>query len=277
MTKLDLKDFERRVRVRLLSTADYPAVAELQKRCFPGMRPWLPEQLESQIRTFPEGQICVEYQGRIVGSSSSLIVDFSQYSEWHNWREIADNGYIRNHDPERRHALRDRDHGAPEVPRAEARAAALRGAKAPGPRAQPRARIIGGRIPGYGKHADDDRAREYVEKVMDKTLYDPVLTTQLSNGFVLKRLIPDYFPSDSGSRGYATLPRVDEPRPRPAGEAALRAVSTVRICVVQYEMRPVSDFGDFARQCEYFVDVASDYKADFVLFPELSPRSSSRW
>ena len=28
-------------------------------------------------------------------------------------------------------------------------------------------------------------------------------------------------------------------------------------------------FEDFARQSEFFVDVASDYKADFLLFPEL--------
>jgi predicted amidohydrolase len=39
--------------------------------------------------------------------------------------------------------------------------------------------------------------------------------------------------------------------------------------VVQYELRRVGTFGDFARQCDYFTDVASDYKADFVLFPEL--------
>src|SRR3990172_8470510 len=99
MTKLDLKTFERRIRVRRLTLEDYPAVAELQRRCFPGMKPWLPEQFESQMRTFPEGQIAVEHQGRLVASSSSLIVDFSQYSEWHNWKEIADNGFIPNHNP----------------------------------------------------------------------------------------------------------------------------------------------------------------------------------
>jgi predicted amidohydrolase len=34
-------------------------------------------------------------------------------------------------------------------------------------------------------------------------------------------------------------------------------------------MRRIGSFDEFARQCEYFVDVASDYKADFILFPEL--------
>jgi predicted amidohydrolase len=34
-------------------------------------------------------------------------------------------------------------------------------------------------------------------------------------------------------------------------------------------MRPIKSFKEFATQCEYFVDVASDYKSDFVVFPEL--------
>jgi predicted amidohydrolase len=34
-------------------------------------------------------------------------------------------------------------------------------------------------------------------------------------------------------------------------------------------MREIRSFEEFARQCEYFVDVASDYKSDFILFPEL--------
>jgi len=113
-------------------------------------------------------------------------------------------------------------------------------------------------------------AREYVEEVMSRNIYDPVLTVQLANGFNLRRLIPNYFPSDTASRGYATflewtnLDHEDEPR-------TFRAVSLVRICVVQYAMRRIRAFEDFAKQCEFFTDVASDHKADFVVFPELFP------
>jgi predicted amidohydrolase len=31
----------------------------------------------------------------------------------------------------------------------------------------------------------------------------------------------------------------------------------------------ISSFEEFARHCEYFIDVAADYKSDFVVFPEL--------
>lgn len=38
---------------------------------------------------------------------------------------------------------------------------------------------------------------------------------------------------------------------------------------MQYQVRKVTSFEDFANQIEYFVDVSADYRADFVLFPEL--------
>lgn len=38
---------------------------------------------------------------------------------------------------------------------------------------------------------------------------------------------------------------------------------------VQYQMREVTSFEEFARQVSYFVDIAADSDADFVLFPEL--------
>jgi predicted amidohydrolase len=43
----------------------------------------------------------------------------------------------------------------------------------------------------------------------------------------------------------------------------------VRIAAVQYLLRPISRFEDFASQVEFFVHSAKDYHAHFVLFPEL--------
>ncbi len=265
----DYKDFEKRINLRQLRLRDYETVVDLQRRCFPGMKGWTRDQFESQIRIFPEGQLCIEVDGKIVASSSNLIVDFEHYSEWHNWREISDSGFIRNHDPAGDtlygiEVMVDPDFRGLKLARRlyDARKELAR-------RKNLRRIMIGGRIPGYGQHADKMSAREYVEQVMSRKLYDPVLTTQLANGFVLRRLIPDYLPSDSDSRGYATflewtnLEFLEDPTRR------LHAVSLVRICVVQYMMRRIREFEDFSRQCEFFTDVASDYRSDFVVFPEL--------
>lgn len=266
---LDLHEFERRLRVRPLTLADFEAVTALQRACFPGMPTWTREQFESQLQTFAEGQIGVELEGRLVASSSSLILEFAEYSDWHDWRRIADRGYIRNHDPEG-----DTLYGIEIMVDPEFRGMKLARRLYDARKALVRARdlariIIGGRIPGYGEHADRMTATEYVARVIRKELHDPVLTAQLANGFVLKRLIPDYLPSDEASRGYATFLEWVNLEHGLAAGASRRGPGRARICVVQYQMRRVADFEDFSRQAEYFVDVAADHRADFVVFPEL--------
>jgi len=233
------------------------------------MPTWKREQIESQISHFPEGQLVVEYEGEVVASSSCLIVDFDRYSEWHNWKEIADSGYIRNHTPDG-----DTLYGIEIMVHPECRglrlARRLYDERKRVAREKNVARIIiAGRIPGYGKHADEMTARDYVERVMRKELYDPVLTTQVANGFVLKGLIPNYLPSDSDSRGYATFlewTNLDHVPPR---QRRYRAVALVRIAVVQYQMRTIKSFEDFETQAAFFIDTAAEYKSDFVVFPEL--------
>jgi predicted amidohydrolase/GNAT superfamily N-acetyltransferase len=233
------------------------------------MKPWRKEQIESQLKTFPEGQICIEYEDRIVASSSSLILDFPLYDEWHSWREIADDGFIRNHNPEGTtlygiEIMVDPDYRGMKLARR------LYEARKRLARERNLMRIVlGGRIPGYAKYAETMTSRDYVEKVISKELVDPVLTTQLSNGFVLKRLLQEYMTSDQESQGYATLLEWTNLDYQPDFHKKFVASKSVRLCVVQYQLREIRSFADFARQCEYFVDVASDYKSDFILFPEL--------
>ncbi len=267
--KVRLKDFEKRVVLRKLQIEDFDQLVAMQAACFPGMKTWTREQLESQLRMFPDGQLCIEIDGVIVASSGSLIVDFAEYSEWHNWREIADKGFIRNHDPEG-----DTLYGIEIMVHPDYRglklARRLYAARQELCKRLNLARsIVGGRIPGYGKHADEMTARQYVDTVAAGKLYDPVLTTQLSNGFVLKRLIPDYFPGDTESRGYATFLEWTNLDYEPDSRRKIQRVQWARICCVQYQMRTISSFEEFAHQCEFFVDTASDYKSDFVVFPEL--------
>jgi predicted amidohydrolase/GNAT superfamily N-acetyltransferase len=266
---IDLSDFENRMTVRRLRIEDFDALAELQRRSFPGMATWGRDQIESQLRAFPEGQICIEFDGRIVASASSLIVDFDEYEDWHNWKAISDAGFIRNHDPEG-----DTLYGIEIMVDPEYRGLKLsrrlyNARKQIARENNLRQIIIGGRIPGYGKHADEMTASEYVEAVIAKRLFDPVLTVQLANGFSLRGLIPDYFPSDEASRGYATFLEWLNLDHAPDERRRFRAVHSVRLCLVQYMMRRIESFDEFSRQCEFIVDVGSDYKSDFVVFPEL--------
>jgi predicted amidohydrolase/ribosomal protein S18 acetylase RimI-like enzyme len=269
MAKLSLNSFEKKVRVRRLRESDFDQIIALQLAAFPGMQPWTREQFESQLLVFPEGQICVDLAGRVVASSSSLIVDFDLHSEWHDWKAISDNGFIRNHDPEG-----DSLYGIEIMVHPKYRgmrlARRLYEARKELCRQKNLMRmVIGGRIPGYSQYAKKMSAREYVEKIMKKELFDPVLTAQLSNGFQLQRLIPDYMPSDEDSAGYATHMEWVNLAYQPNERRRLNPVQNVRVAAVQYQMRRVGSWEEFAHQVEFFVDAASDYHVDFLLFPEL--------
>jgi predicted amidohydrolase/ribosomal protein S18 acetylase RimI-like enzyme len=267
--KINLKKFEKNLVVRPLRLSDWEHVVALQKRCFTGMETWSKEQFESQLKIFPEGQIGVEYQSRLVASSSSVILDFEMYKDWHSHDDICDKGSIRNHNPNGTtlygiEIMVDPDYRGLKLARR------LYDARKQLVRENNLMRIVvGGRIPGYSQHAGSLTAREYIDKVIGKTLNDPVLTTQLANGFVLKRLIPDYLTADSESKGYAAflewvnLDYVPNPRQK------FVPVAPVRVCVVQYQLRQIVSFQAFAEQCEYYLDVASEYKCDFIVFPEI--------
>lgn len=269
MKKLNLKDFEKKITLRQLRQEDYDAVRKMQLKCFPGMDPWSRAQFESQIKHFPEGQLCLDHQGRIIASSCSLIVDFDYYADWHDWKLVADSGYIRNHDPEG-----DALYGIEIMVHPD-----FRGLKLARRLYEARKRLVreknlkrivlGGRLPGYKKYKDTLSAAEYVKKVMDKTYYDMVLTPQLSNGFILQGLISDYLPSDEDSSGYATHLEWLNADYLPDTKPRRHFQQLVRVCGVQYKMRPIKSFKDFSQQVAYFVDVASDYHCDFLLFPEL--------
>jgi predicted amidohydrolase/ribosomal protein S18 acetylase RimI-like enzyme len=269
MTRINLKKFEKTIVLRPLQRSDWEDVVALEKSCFPGMDSWSKEQFESQLKIFPEGQIGVEYQGKIVASSSSLILDFELFKDWHDFEEISDNGYIRNHQADGR-TLYGIEIMVDPAFRGLKLARRLYDARKKLARERNLMRIVvGGRIPGYAQHAEKMSAREYIDKVLNKEVQDPVLTMQLSNGFVLKRLIPEYLTADTDSKGFAAflewanLDYVPDPRQR------FVPVAPVRVCVVQYQMRLVTDFQAFAEQCEYFLDVASEYQCDFIVFPEI--------
>ncbi|QDU96387.1 bifunctional GNAT family N-acetyltransferase/carbon-nitrogen hydrolase family protein [Lignipirellula cremea] len=270
METIDVEDYAWNIRVRQLTIDDYEALVEMQEKCFPGMEPWSRAQIESQLEIFPQGQLCIECDGKLAASSSSLILEYDPKMDWHNWKSVADSGYIRNHKPKG-----DTLYGIEIMVDPEYRGMKLSRrlyeARKQVCRERNLARmIIAGRLPGYAEHAAEISAREYIERVMDKSLYDQVLTAQISNGFALQGLIPDYLPSDTASCGYATFLEWRNLDYKAGAKRRFHhPIEPIRICVVQYEMRAIKSFDEFAQQCEFFLDVASDYHCDFVLFPEL--------
>jgi predicted amidohydrolase/ribosomal protein S18 acetylase RimI-like enzyme len=269
VSRAHFQEFEKKIRIRPLRKRDYPAVVDLQLVCFPKMKPWSRAQFDSQLKLFPEGQLCIEHDGRLVASASSLIVKFDLYNEWHDWARLSDNGMIKNHD-----AKGDTLYGIEIMVHPDYRgmrlARRLYEARKSLCREKNLSRmVIGGRIPGFQKHAKRLSADAYVARVQSKKLIDPVLTTQLANGFELVRLMHDYMPSDEDSAGWATHMEWTNPDYVTDAKRKIAPVQVVRVAAVQYQMRRIASFEEFAQQVQFFVDAASDYHCDFLLFPEL--------
>ena len=266
---LDLKEFEWRLHVRPIQIDDFDQIVDMQAAAFPGMQTWTREQIQSQIDHFPEGQLCIELEGKIVASCSSLIVDSDQYEAWHNWKEIADSGYIRNHNPsgDTLYGIEIMVH--PDF-RGHKLARRLYDARKELCRTRNLQRImIAGRMPGYANKADEMTPSQYLDAVAAKRIFDPVLTVQLANGFSIRGLIENYLPSDEASRGNAVFLEWVNFDYRAPVKTKRQNVTRVRLCLAQYMMRRVESFEEFSKQCEFIVDVGSDYKGDFVVFPEL--------
>ncbi len=256
-----------RLVVRLLSKDDVAVVQGLQKRCYGGMEAWSRDVIESQIHIFPEGQIGVELDGELVGTSSSLLVDEEDFGAWHSYNEVSDGGYIRTHDPNG-DTLYGIDIAVDPSSRGMKFARRLYEArKELVSKRNLRAILIAGRIPGYHAHADDMTPEEYVRRVVTKDLIDPVLTSQLANGFAIRFVLRNYLPSDKESCGHAVYMEWLNPEHHPLHSEV--AVRDVRVAAVQYQMRPIKSFQEFSQQCEFFIDTASEYRMDFLLFPEL--------
>ncbi len=266
--QIDLSKMEKKIIIRQVEEKDIDEIVELSKICFPNMEPWARAHLKSHINIFPEGQFCVEYDGKIIGASSSLIIDFNEYEDRHTFDEITDNGYITNHDPEGKHLYGISIMVHPDFRRLHIGTRIYDKRKELAQRMNLKSFLVGGRIPNYHNHAHEMSASEYVQQVIDQKIYDPVLSFQLLNGFKLKWVNPDYLADDKASLKYAVLLEWSNVDYLPRSKRLYLRAFPVRICAVQYMLKRIDTFEDFASQCEYFVDVAAIDNSDFVLFPE---------
>ena len=260
---------EHRLSLRNTRLSDYEDIREIMELVYPGMGgAWTRKQFASQISRFPEGQICIEDNGKVVAAAISLIVDYRRWGDRHTYDAITGNGYLTTHDPSG-----DTLYGVDVFVHPDYRGLRL-GRRLYDARKELcenlnlRAIVAGGRIPGYREYRDQMAPREYVERVKSGEIYDRVLSFQLANDFHVRKVISNYLPSDRASQAYATLLEwiniyYEEKEPLIG-----RKKPVVRVGAVQWQMRPTGSVEDLLHQVEYFVDAVAGYQADILLFPE---------
>lgn len=194
-----------RVTVRNTRPDDLPVLIDLQRRTYPTIEPWSVDKFAQQLAVFPQGQVVAEFNGRLVGAASALVILWDEWPVEHSWEAITHGGTFTTHDPHGR-TLYGAEVFVDRTLRGMGVGRALYGARRQICRALNLRRIIAcGRLPGYGAHAHAMSADLYCKKVLWGDLTDPVLSFQLREGFRYCGVVPDYIPDDIESRGYASL------------------------------------------------------------------------
>ena len=256
--------------VRHLKYSDYDALRDISGRVYKDVDgPWPEQTMQRLIDTFPEGQVCIEDNGKAVAVAFSLIIDFSLFGENHTYSQVTGNGTYSTHDPEGDYlygieVIVDPNYQGMRLGRRlyDTRKELAENLNLKGI-------LIGGRIPGYYKYANEMSPQQYIIAVKNNEIHDRVLTFQMSNDFHVRNLLDNYWPKDHHSHGNAVLLEWINIYFQKKTKLIGRTQSIARIGVVQWQMRRFNSFDDFMQQVEFFVDTVSDYQSDIILFPEL--------
>ncbi len=229
---------------------------------------WPENTIFQLIEDFPEGQLGLMDEDKLVGIALSVLVDYDRFSNPHTYDDlIGPQSEILNN------AKGDAVYGLDMLIHPDYRGFRL-GRRLYDARKELcrqynlKAILAGGRITAYHKYSDELKPTEYIKAVSRKEIYDPILTFQLSNDFQVKRLLRKYLPEDEKSEGYATLLEWSNIMYEPEAAVVDTRATQARLGVVQWQMREAASFEDLLQQVEYFVDALSEYQSDFALFPE---------
>ncbi|MBF2052312.1 MAG: bifunctional GNAT family N-acetyltransferase/carbon-nitrogen hydrolase family protein [Candidatus Sericytochromatia bacterium] len=261
---------DQKIVLRNLVMEDYDDLVAVMRKAYRtiGGQPWKKNQIESLLVKFPEGQLGIEVNGTIVACALSLIVDYKKFGDDHSYEQITDNYRFNTHNPNGDvlygiDVFVDPDYRGMRLGRRlyDARKELCENLGL-------RSIVAGGRMPGYAEHAAEMTPKQYIQKVRNRELYDPILTFQLANDFHVKKFLSNYLSFDSESKGYATLIEWNNIYYETEESLINTPKADVRIGLVQWQMRTVSSLEGLMENVEFFVDVVSDYECDFILFPE---------
>ena len=258
-----------KVHLEHLKLAEYQQVQELMRACYPKIEnpTWNGKQLKKLTTIFPDGQIVIKVDGKIVACALSIIIDYKLFEEKHTYLDITGNDTFNTHksDGEVLYGLDMMVHPDYRGLRLGRRLYDYR--KDLCEELNLKGIVFGGRLPNFHKF-DELTARQYIRKVKEKEIHDPVLNFQLANDFQVKRVVKNYIPEDRASESYAALLEWSNVYYEKPAKRYMPEKSVVRLGLVQWGMRPYKSYEDLTEQIEYFVEAVSGYRADFVLFPE---------
>lgn len=256
------------IELRKLTIEDYNDLRESMQQAYldSGNGVWSKAKIQDLLRIFPEGQLCIAVDGKVVACSLSIIVDYDLFGDTHTYEKITGKYTFSTHTPQGNVLYGIEIFVHPDYRGLRLARRLYEARKELCELLNLESIIAGGRIPGYHEYADKLSPRQYIDKVKSKEIYDPTLSFQIANDFHVRKVLKNYLPGDQESKEYATL--IEWNNIYYHDNVSPRSAQTIRLGLVQWQMRLFNDIDAFYEQVEFFVDAVSGYKSDFIMFPE---------
>ncbi|MGE5192033.1 MAG: GNAT family N-acetyltransferase [Deltaproteobacteria bacterium] len=207
-----------------MERSDFEAIIDICTVVYPTETPYTLDELEDHRQVFPQGQfVAVEVDSDdVAGVHFTLRLHMIDFHIDDPWDVLTAGGSFLDHHPDGP-TLYGADimvhpghqhHGIGHALTDEARFVVQK---------EHLWRMVGAsRLPGYGKHSSSTRIDEYVDAVVERKLFDPVLSLHLKDGWKVVRPIHGYLQHDEESSGWAEVIQWVNPDCPPPPEFDLR-------------------------------------------------------
>jgi predicted amidohydrolase/GNAT superfamily N-acetyltransferase len=261
---------EGNIELKYLSLEDYQDLKEMMILVYKSMPEsyWREHHIKTLIDKFPDGQVVIKIDGEFAGCALSIIVDQKEVSKRHTYKNITRNYSFDSHTDEGTVLYGIDVFIKPKFRGLRLGRRLYDYRKELCEKRNLQGIAFGGRIPNYHKYSKELSPKEYIKKVRQKEIDDPVLNFQISNDFHPTRILTGYLEGDADSNEFAVLLEWDNIYYEEPNEKASSIKKVIRLGLIQWQMRPYKDLEDVMQHAEYFVDAVSGYRCDFALFPE---------
>lgn len=214
--------------IRLVEPSDYEAIIDICRLVYPTETPYTVEELDDHRQVFPQGQLAAidHTTGEVAGVHFTLRLRLIDFHIDDSWDVLTAGGSFLDHDPE-----------GPTLYGADIMVHPAHQHHGLGYALTDQARLLvqeehlwrmvgASRLPGYSQHRSTMNIEGYVDAVLNETLFDPVLSIHLKDGWSAVRPIHGYLQHDEDSGGWAEVIQWINPDCPPPPEVDLRTLPT---------------------------------------------------
>ena len=193
--------------IRLAEAWDCASIIEICQLVYPTETPYTVAELEAHRQVFPQGQF-VAYEVNtkaVAGVHFTLRLRMLDYHLDDAWDVLTAGGSFLDHNPEGPTLYgadimvhpRHQHHGIAHALTDRARYLVQE---------EQLWRMVGAsRLPGYGRHVADMSVDQYVQSVLRREIFDPVLSIHIKDGWTTVKPIHGYLQHDEESAGWAEV------------------------------------------------------------------------